>query len=26
MDEKGSVVSLELIQPGGIFEAKRLEK
>jgi len=26
MDEKGSVTAIELIQPGGIFEAKRTEE
>jgi len=26
MDEKGTVTAIELIQPGGIFEAKRQEK
>jgi CubicO group peptidase (beta-lactamase class C family) len=26
MDEKGNVTAMELIQPGGIFEAKRQEK
>jgi hypothetical protein len=26
LDDKGSVVALELFQPGGVFEAKRTEK